>query len=111
VAVPGGGLAARRTPPSVTRPAPKRPPLVAAAAVAPAATTDDLRVPSGVLFLFVAAFLFLLVTAAVALVPSRALPARLSVAVGRRREQLLFLALCSVGVGFAIVLLVALASA
>jgi hypothetical protein len=111
VAVPGGGLALRRTRPSATRPTPERPPLVAAAAVAPAATTDDLRLPSGVLFLFAAAFLFLLVAAAVALVPSRALPARLSVAVGRRREQLLFVALCMVGVGFAVVLLVALASA
>jgi hypothetical protein len=63
-----------------------------------------------VLFLLAGGLLFLLVTAAVAVVPARALPARAAVAVEGRREQLLFVALCALGLGFTLALLVAFVS-
>jgi hypothetical protein len=91
--------------------APDRPQLAATAA--PAATpaaTDELRLPAGLLFLLAGGFLFLLVTAAVAVVPARALPARVATAVDRRGEQLLFVALCALGLCFTVVFLIAFAS-
>jgi hypothetical protein len=74
-------------------------------------TADDLRVPPGVLLLFGATLAFLLLIAALALVPARALPVRVSAVVTGRREELLFVALCMVGVGVVVLLLVALAAA
>jgi hypothetical protein len=61
-------------------------------------------------FLLVGGLLFLLITAAVAVVPARALPARAAVAVDGRRELLLFVALCALGLGLALALLVAFVS-
>lgn len=90
---------------------PRRPRLVATAApLAPAVTAKEVRLPAALLALIAAAFMFLLVTAAVALVPARALPARVSAAVDGRRELLVFIALCALGFAFGIVLLMALAS-
>ena len=74
-------------------------------------TANDLRVPPGVLLLFGATLAFLLLVAAVALVPARALPVRLSAVVTGRREELLFVALCTVGVGVVVLILVARAAA
>jgi len=63
-----------------------------------------------VLFLLAGGFLFLLVTAAVAVVPAHALPTRVACAVDGRREQLLFVAVCVLGLGFVLTFLVAFAS-
>jgi len=81
-------------------------------AAAPTArvTADDLRVPPGVLLLFGAALAVLLLVATIAFVPARALPVKVA-AVAGRREELLFVALCTAGVGVVVLLLVALASA
>jgi hypothetical protein len=78
--------------------------------VAARATRDELRLPAGLLFLLAGGFLFLLVTAAVALVPERALPLRLADAVDGRGEQLLFAALCALGLCFAGAFLIAFVS-
>jgi hypothetical protein len=89
--------------------APDRPQLAATAApAAPAPTTDELRVPGGMLVLL-AGFALLLVTALVALVPMRALPSRVGAAVDGRRELLEFVATCALGLGIALTLLVAFA--
>ena len=74
------------------------------------ATKDELHLPAGLLFLLAGGFLFLLVTAAVAVVPARALPARVATAVDRRGEQLLFVALCALGLCFAVAFLSAFVS-
>lgn len=74
------------------------------------ATSDELHLPAGLLFLLAGGFLFLLVTAAVAVVPARALPARIATAVDGRGEQLLFVALCALGLCFTVVFLIAFAS-
>ena len=74
------------------------------------ATKDELHLPAGLLFLLAGGFLFLLVTAAVAVVPARALPARVATAVDRRGEQLLFVALCALGLCFAVAFLLAFVS-
>jgi hypothetical protein len=96
------------------RPAPERDrPQLAAAAGAPVAagaTRDELRLPAGLLFLLAGGLLFVLVTAAFAVIPARALPARAAIAVEGRREQLLFGALCALGLGFTLALLVAFVS-
>jgi hypothetical protein len=78
--------------------------------VAARATKDELRLPTGLLFLFAGGFLFLLVSAALAIVPARALPARVATAVDRRGEQLLFVALCALGLCFTVAFLIAFAS-
>jgi len=62
------------------------------------------------LFLLAGGFLFLLVTAAVAVVPARALPLRVADAVDGRGEQLLFVALCALGLCFAVAFLIAFVS-
>jgi len=88
-----------------------RPQLVAATAPAPlAATTNDLRVPAGILLLIPVAFVFLLVIATVVVLPERVLPARVAAAVDGRREDLVFVALCALSLGFVLVFFVALAS-
>jgi hypothetical protein len=106
--------------PRLTRPTPNRSPgaqppkqrLVAAGLpIAPAAATNQLRLPPGVLAFLAFSLAILLATAAAVLVPARALPPRLSAAVDGRRELLLLGALCLLGLGFALVLLVGLASA
>ena len=74
------------------------------------ATKDELHLPADLLFLLAGGFLFLLVTAAVAVVPARALPARVATAVDRRGEQLLFVALCALGLCFAVAFLIAFVS-
>jgi hypothetical protein len=78
--------------------------------VAARAARDELRLPAGLLFFLAGGFLFLLASAALAVVPARVLPARAAVAVEGRREPLLFVALCTVGLGITLVLLVAFAS-
>ncbi len=60
--------------------------------------------------LLAAAMVFLLVTSAVALVPARALPREVAEKVEGRRELLLFIGLCALGVGFVLTFLVAFAS-
>lgn len=105
---------ARRSRPVPKQPAPgrERPRLVAAAArVAPPAATNELRLPNGALMLLAAAGLFLLVTVAVAAIPARALPSQVAERIDGRREQLLFVGLCALGVGFALTLLLAFAAA
>jgi hypothetical protein len=90
---------------------PDRPHLVAVATpVTGSAATDELRLPAGLLLLLAGGFLFLLVTAAVAVVPAHALPTQVAAAVDGRREQLLFVALCALGLGFVLTLFVAFAS-
>ena len=54
--------------------------------------------------------MFLLITVAVVVVPARALSPRVAAAVDGRRERLMFIALCALWFGFALLLLVALAS-
>ena len=110
---PGGAVAAQSTRQVGKRlaAAPERSRLVAAAApVTPATTTDELRLPSGVLAFLAAGFALLLVTAAVAIVPGRTLPHRIAAEIDGRRELLFFVALCTLAVGFALTLLVAIAS-
>jgi len=111
---PGTGAATAYRRPVATRPAPQAdsPQLVAAAAAPGAARTtrDELRLPAGALFLLAGGFLFLLVTAAVAVVPARALPERVADAVDGRGEQLLFVALCALGLCFALTFLIAFVS-
>jgi hypothetical protein len=69
------------------------------------------RLPAAVLFLLAGGFMFLLVTAAAAVVPARALPARVAAAVNGRGEQLLFVALCALGsLCFGLAFLIAFAS-
>ena len=75
-----------------------------------AATTNDLRVPAGILLLIPVAFLFLLVVATVVVLPAALLPARVAAAVDGRREDLMFVALCALSLGFVLVFFVALAS-
>ena len=110
---PGGAVAAQSTRQVGKRlaAAPERSRLVAAAApVTPATTTDELRLPSGVLAFLAAGFALLLVTTAVAIVPVRALPRRIAAEIDGRRELLFFVALCTLAVGFVLTLLVAIAS-
>jgi hypothetical protein len=68
------------------------------------------HLPVGVFALFAAAFLCLLLAAAVAIVPASALPSRVAAAVDGRREALLFVALCVLGFGLVVMLFIALAS-
>jgi hypothetical protein len=110
---PRNSIATSYKRPVAKRPAPERdrPRSVAAAApVAASAPRDELRLPAGIVFLLAGGLLFLLVTAAVAVIPARALPARAAVAVEGRREQLLFVGLCALGLGFTLALLVAFVS-
>jgi hypothetical protein len=111
---PGKGLVTSPRRSVAKRPAPERDrPRLAAAAGAPVAaraTRDELRLPAGLLFLLAGGFLFLLVTAAVAVVPERALPVRLADAVDGRGEQLLFVALCALGLCFVVAFLIAFVS-
>lgn len=78
--------------------------------VAPAAT-NRLNLPSPILAFLALSLAILLATAALVVVPARALPSRLSAAVDGRRELLLLGALCLLGFGFAVALLIGLASA
>jgi hypothetical protein len=78
---------------------------------APTTATNQLRLPSAVLAFLALSLAILLATAALVAVPARVLPTRLSSAVDGRRELLLLGALCLLGLGFAVVLLVGLASA
>jgi hypothetical protein len=88
-----------------------RPQLVAATAPAAlAATTNELTSPAEILFLVLAAFAGLLVVVGVVAVPARVLPARVAAAVDGRREQLMFVALCALSLGFVLVFFVALGS-
>ena len=111
-----GAVAARRTrlnskllPSAGERP---RPHLVAAALpVAPAATTHELHVPPAVVGFLAVSFALLLAAAAVAVVPARALPSRLSAAIDGRRDLLLLGALSILGFAFALIFLLGLASA
>jgi hypothetical protein len=111
---PRTGVATSHKRPVTKRPAPGRDrPQLASAPAAPLAaraTRDELRLPAGGLFLLAGGFLFLLVTAAVALVPARALPLRIADAVDGRGEQLLFIALCALGLCFAVAFLIAFVS-
>lgn len=111
---PASGVATSHRRPVPKRPAPEpdRPRFVAVAAapVAARAPRDELHLPSGGLFLLAGGFLFLLVTAAVAVVPARALPVRVAAAVDGRSEQLLFVALCALGLCFAVAFLIAFVS-
>lgn len=68
------------------------------------------QVPPGLVALLGLSFVFLLVTAAVVILPARALPARVAEAIDGRRESLLFFALCAVGAGLVLALLAALAT-
>ena len=81
-----------------------------AAPVAPPPATDELRLPAGLLVLLAAAVVFLLATSALAFVSARVLPREVAEKVEGRREQLLFIGLCALGVGSAWALLVAFAS-
>jgi hypothetical protein len=104
---------ARRSHPVPKQPAPgrERPRLVAAAAqVASPAATNELRLPAGVLMLLAAGALFLLVIVAVAAIPARALPSKVAERVDGRREQLLFVGLCTLAAGFALTFLLAFAA-
>jgi hypothetical protein len=86
-----------------------RPRLTAnAAPAAPAATTDELRIPGGILALLVG-FALVLATAVLAVVPVRALPSRVGTAVDGRRELLEVVGMCALGLGIALTLLVAFA--
>jgi hypothetical protein len=109
---PGVATSHRRAVAKRPAPEPDRQRLVTAAAapVAAGATKDELRVPAGALFLLAGGFVFLLVTAAVAVVPERALPVRVADAVDGRGEQLLFAALCALGLCFAMAFLIAFVS-
>jgi hypothetical protein len=79
--------------------------------VAPAATTNELHVPAVAVEFLAVAFALLLAAAAVAVVPARALPSRLSAAIDGRRELLLLGALGILGFAFVLILLLGLASA
>ncbi|MET0202382.1 MAG: hypothetical protein ABW227_04650 [Gaiellaceae bacterium] len=111
---PGTSVATSHKRPVAKRPASgrDRPQLAAATAapVAARATRDELRLPAGGLFLLAGGFLFLLVMTAVAVVPARALPVRVADAVDGRGEQLLFVALCALGLCFALAFLIAFVS-
>ena len=111
-----GAVAARRTRPSSKLPPSagerRLPHLVAAAVPAPpAATTHELHVPAAVVGFFAVSLALLLAAAAVAVVPARALPSRLSAAIDGRRDLLLLGALGILGFAFALILLLGLASA
>jgi len=111
---PGTGVATSHKRQVAKRTAPERDrPRLAAATAAPVAaraTRDELRLPAGGLFLLAGGFLFLLVMTAVAVVPARALPVRVADAVDGRGEQLLFVALCALGLCFAVAFLIAFVS-
>jgi hypothetical protein len=79
--------------------------------VAPNATTNELHVPAAAVGFLAVAFALLLAVAAVAFVPARALPSRLSATIDRRRDLLLLGALSILGFAFALIVLLALASA
>lgn len=80
-----------------------------AAAAAPA-TTNELRIPAAITFLVLVAFVLLLVSAAVALLPLRVLPARVGASLDGHRADLMLVALCTLASSFVLVLLVALVS-
>jgi hypothetical protein len=63
-----------------------------------------------VLFLVAGGFLFLFVTAAVAVVPAGVFPARVAAEVDGRGEQLLFAGLCALTLCLGLAFLIALAS-
>jgi len=80
----------------------------APAALAP--TTNEIRVPTGILLLIPVAFVFLLIIVTLAVLPVRMLPAPVVIALDGRREHLVFVTLCALSFAFVLVLLVALAS-
>lgn len=73
------------------------------------ATTDDLRLPAGIVLFVLGAFVFLLFIGTVVILPVRVLPTRVAVAVDGRRETLMFVALCALSFALVLVLLAALA--
>lgn len=93
------------------QPPPKlRPTRLVAAGLPVGRTPHSWRVPSAAVGLLVLSFLFLLLTIGAAVLPERALPARVATAVDGRREPLLFFAFSAVGVGLVLALLVAIAT-
>lgn len=100
------GVVAQRSAEGLTRSQ-----LVAATAPAAlAATTNEVRVPAGILLLIPVAFVFLLLIVTLVVLPVRVLPAPAAAALDGRREHLVFVALCALSFGFVLVLLVVLAS-
>jgi hypothetical protein len=83
------------------------------AAAVPAVATEassGIKVPGAALFVLVAAFALLLLAAGVAAVPEQALPSRAAARLDGRRGDLLFAALCAVGVGLVAAILATLVS-
>ena len=83
---------------------------LAGAAASASATTNELRIPAAITFLVLVAFVLLLVSAAVALLPLRVLPARVGASLDGHRADLMLVALCTLASSFVLVLLVALVS-
>ena len=84
--------------------------MAATAPPALASTTDEIGVPAGILLLIPVAFGFLLIIVTLVVLPVRMLPAPVAAALDGRREELVFVALCALSLGFVLVFLVALAS-